>query len=172
MSVKQFSAVYCPIEDRIAFSFNTTEGELYSFILTRALSKSLLEQIELTVEQSFASQHNERSSKLLQEFQKDGLKKQINFEESFDGGATSPLGADPLLVSHVQLDLKPELVSISLTLVSNQVVGFSVLPVQLQALTLLIEKLARQAQWQIMADEPSAAEAVTVALVSPSSQLH
>ena len=172
MSVKQFSAVYCPIEDRIAFSFNTTEGELYSFLLTRVISKSLLEQSELTVEQSFASQHNERSSKLLQEFQKDGLKKQINFEESFEGGEISPLGSNPLLVSHIKLDLKPELVSISLTLISNQVVGFGVLPVQLQALTLLIEKLARQAQWQIISDEPATVDAVIVVSASPSSQLH
>ena len=171
MSVKQFSAVYSPIEDRIIFSLNTTEGELYSFVLTRAMSKSLLDQADFAVEQSFASQHNERSSKLIQEFQKEGLKKQINFEESFEGGEIRPLGSDPLLVTCVQLDLKPEIVSISLTFLINQVVSFSVPPVQLQALTLLIEKLAKQALWQIIGEDVTSNSNASLSTTS-ASQLH
>ena len=172
MSVKQFSAVYAPIEDRIIFGFNTTEDELYSFILTRAIASSFLDQAETTVEQSLSSEHSERSSKLISEFQKEGLKKQLNFEVRFEGGQITPLGKEPILVTQVHLDLKPDNVAISLTLLSNQVVGFSLLAVQLQALTLLLEKLARQACWKIGSDDSAANEAQILVDLPVASQLH
>jgi hypothetical protein len=172
MSVKQFSAVYSPLEDRIIFSFNTTEGELYSFVLTRAITASLLDYGELVVEQSLSSQHNERSSKLISEFQKAGLKKQINFAEAFEGGDTTPLGKDPILVSQISLDLKPNTVGVSLTLVSNQIIGFQIAAVQLQALSLLLEKLARQANWKITLEDHSGPDLLLDANESPISQLH
>ncbi len=172
MSVKQFSAIYSPLEDRIIFSFNTTEGDLYSFVLTRAITASLLDHGEVVVEQSLASQHNERSSKLISEFQKEGLKKQINFAEAFEGGDVTPLGKDPILVAKVALDLKPNTVGVSLTLVSNQVIGFQIAAVQLQALSLLLERLARQANWKITLEDHSDPELRLDAQEGPSSQLH
>ena len=172
MSVKQFSAVYSPIEDRIVFGFNTTEGELYSFFLTRTIAKSLLDQSDLTVEQSLSGQHNERSSKLISEFQKEGLKKQINFEQKFDGGEITPLGKIPILVSQITLDLKTEKVVISLTLITDQLVSFQVEPVQLQALSLLIEKLANQAFWLIGTLPELKPDLAGTGDASPLSQLH
>ncbi len=172
MSVKQFSATYSSLEDRIVFGFNTTEGELYSFLLTRAMAKSLIDQAELTVEQSIGAQHNERSSKLISEFQKEGLKKQLNFEEAFEGGDKTPLGSNPILVCQVSMDLQPDTVTISLTLASNQVVGFGLLPVQLQALILLIERLANQADWKIIGPEAISIDSLACTPMNPSSQFH
>lgn len=172
MSVKQFSAIYSPLEDRIIFSFNTTEGDLYSIVLTRAITASLLDHGEVVVEQSLASQHNERSSKLISAFQKEGLKKQINFAEAFEGGDVTPLGKDPILVAKVALDLKPNTVGVSLTLVNNQVIGFQIAAVQLQALSLLLERLARQANWKITLEDHSDPDLRLGAQEGPSSQLH
>ena len=172
MSVKQFTATYSQIEDRITFGFNTSEGELYQFLLTRAIAKSFLVQSEQISEQSLGAEHNERSSKLISEFQKEGLKKQLSFDETFDGGEITPLGNDPILISAVHLELESEGVRISLTIVSNQVVGFSVPVVQLQALTLLIEKLAQQALWQITTPDDANSSVVPTVLSASSSQLH
>jgi len=172
VSVKQFSASYIPLEDRIALSLNTTEGELYSFLLTRAITRSWIHFSEAAIEQSIGTEHNERSTKLISEFQKEGLKKQLNFEESFEGGDKAPLGSDPILVAQVQMDLQPDTVTISLTLVTNQVVGFGLPTVQLQALILLFERLASKADWKIAGQEVISIDSSSTAAISPSSQLH
>jgi hypothetical protein len=172
MGVKQFSAVYSPIEDRILFGFNTTEDELYQFLITRAISRSLIDQSEIVVESSIGLQHSERSSKLISEFQKEGLKKQINFEEHFDGGSVNPIGADPVLVAGVQLQAEGELAHVSLTLINNLVIGFKVDMAQLQALVLLLEKLANQAGWRITRDEDLSSDAIKSAVATPSNQWH
>jgi hypothetical protein len=172
MSVKQFSAVYSPLEDRILFGFNTSENELFQFWLTRAIAKSVIDQSDVIAERSLTDQHSERSSKLIAEFQKEGLKKQLSFEESFEGGEKSPLGDDPILVAQAQFKLEGEEVAISLTLASNQAVGFSLLVGQLQAVALLIEKLAEQAQWQITGDIVANLESGVSAVVAASSQVH
>lgn len=172
MSVKQFSATYSLIEDRIIFGFNTTEGELYQFLITRVIAKLFIDQGEKSAEDSLGSQHNERSSKLISEFQKEGLRRQLNFEEKFEGGELTPLGKDPILVTQVVLETLGDEVHISLTLLSNQVVGFKVAIVQLQALILLIEKLAHQAMWQINPDQALDTGTVKVVCATPSSQLH
>jgi hypothetical protein len=172
MSVKQFSAVYLPLEDRILFGFNTSENELYQFFLTRAVAKSFFLQAEQISEQAFGRQHNERSSKLISEFQKEGLKKQLNFQEQFEGGDTLPLGDDPILVTQVQLENQEDDVRVSLTLVTNQMVGFSLPALQLQAVCVLLEKLAQEALWQISADGVGHSESSSADLVSSSSALH
>ena len=172
MSVKQFSASYIPLEDRIALSLNTTEGELYSFLLTRAITRSWIHFSEAAIEQSIGTEHNERSTKLISEFQKEGLKKQLNFEEAFEGGDKTPLGSNPILVCQVSMGLQPDTVTISLTLASNQVVGFGLLPVQLQALILLIERLANQADWKIIGPEAISIDSLASTPMNPSSQFH
>jgi hypothetical protein len=171
MSIKQFSAIYSLLEDRIIFSFNTSDSDLYTLLLTRTTIKSLLHQSDQVIELAIGTHHNERSSKLISEFQKDGLKKQLNFKESFDGGSKAPLGRDPILVSGICLALIEGTVSISITLVSNQVLRFHLLPMQLQALALLFEKLAHEASWQIIpADASQAMLGINVS--SPIDQVH
>ena len=149
MGIKQFSAHWSGTEDRIFFSFNTEEGELFRFWITRAIAHLMLDRIQLVVEQELGSQHNERASKIISEFQKESLKKQLNFKESFDTGQSTPLGDDPILVIAVEMGLEDDGVLIALTLASNQVVRFRLMGAQLQALSLLIERLATQAQWKI-----------------------
>jgi hypothetical protein len=173
MGIKQLSAHWSGIEDRIFFSFNTEEGELFQFWITRAIARAILDRSQLVVEQELSNQHNERASKLISEFQKEGLKKQINFEETFEGGQSNPLGVEPILIATFEMRLEEDGVLIALTLVSNQVVRFRLIGAQLQALSLLIERLAVQAQWGIGEQEIVEIEAGQSALASnPSSQLH
>jgi hypothetical protein len=159
--------VYSQLEDRISFGFNTTQEELYEFFLTRAITKSLTDQGDKIAEQFHGALHNERSSKLISEFQKDGLKKQINFEDYFEGGRIRPLGEAPILVSQVQFELQNDVVRISITLVTTQIVSFSLAIVQLQALILLLEKLAIQAYWNIIPGDVSSIISQEVFIADP-----
>ena len=172
VGIKQFSAHWSSLEDRIFFSFNTEEGELFQFWLTRAMSQFLLDRSQLTVEQELSIQHSERSSKLISEFQKEGLKKQIHFDETFEGGQTTPLGDDPILVVAINLELAKEGVQVALTLASNQVVRFPLTSTQLQALILLVERLASQAQWKLAEEEVIIIDAGQSILNNPPTQLH
>ena len=171
MGIKQFSAHWSSVEDRIFFSFNTEEGELFQFWLTRATTQFLLDRSQLTVEQELSSQHSERSSKLISEFQKEGLKKQINFNEVFEGGLNTPLGVDPILVVAIDIELTKEGIQVNMRLASNLVVRFLLATTQLQALTLLIERLATQAKWNIVEQDVTVIDAgQSLAPLSP--QLH
>jgi hypothetical protein len=152
MGVKQFNVLYSPVEDRMIFNFNNEEGQIYSFLFTRAIAKSFFDQSEIVLERANGIDHSERSSKIISEFQKEGLKKQLDFKDVFEGGQTFPLGKTPILTSLVQMELKEGAVRISLSLISNQVVGFGLPILQLQALVLLLEKLTLQAHWQIGSD--------------------
>ena len=172
MSVKQFSANYNALEDRIIFSFNTTEAELYSFLLTRAIAKSLLNQAQDAVEAELATQHSDRSSKIIQEVQKDDLKKYIQFENHFDGGQSTPLGESPILITAVQITVEDHRIAISFNLTTNQLLGFSLSTAEIQMLCVLIEKLALQGAWQISAPEDILTTLALQSSSTSSSQLH
>jgi hypothetical protein len=164
MGIKQFNAQYSLVEDRIAFNFNTEEGQLYGFVLTRVITKSFFVQCEIFLEKAIDIEYGERSSKIVSEFQREGLKKQLDFKDVFEGGQTFPLGKNPILVSSVKVELKDSIAQIVLTLVSNQVVAFGLPILQIQALALLLEKLISQANWQIF-EEPQRASDGGVSLV-------
>jgi hypothetical protein len=172
VSLKQFSAYYAPLEDRIVLHLNTTEGELYSFLVTRAITKSLSLHAQSAVEQSVAAEHTERSSKIIVEFQKEGLKKQLSFEDSFEGGSQAPLGTEPLLITQVTMEIEGESVAIALTLMTNQILRFTLLAVQVQAFTLLLERLAQQADWKLHEPSISLDEEPATENSQPASQLH
>ena len=150
MAIEQFSAVYLPIEDRIDFRFNTSEGTLFCVLFTRSITQRFINQSDAVIEQAIGVHHpNVRSQKLVSEFQKDGLKKSLNFKEPFKGGETLPLGADPVLVSSVSFESQGASILIAIGLINNQVLRFSLLPAQLQAVMILLEKLALEANWQV-----------------------
>ena len=172
MGIKQFNAQYSQIEDRIAFNFNTEEGQLYSFLLTRVMTKSFLVQSEIFLEKATDFEYGERSSKIISEFQKEGLKKQLDFKYVFEGGQTFPLGKNSILVSSVKVELKDRVAQIALTLVSNQVVAFGLPILQLQALALLLEKLIIQASWQIFEEPKRASDGGFSLVENASTHLH
>jgi len=172
MSINQFSASWSQVEDRIHFSFNTIDKELFQFWLTRVVTRSLLDSAQITIEQDLSNFHNERSSKLISEFQKEGLKGRINFEEAFEGGRNTPLGENPILVSAIQIELVEQAATISMTLVNNQMVRFGLTCAQLQALGLLLERLAIQANWNITHQEIGENDGPKRPLINTPPQVH
>jgi len=149
VSVKQFSASYSAYEDRILLSMNTTEKTIFHFLLTRACCQALLAQIDQVVGEHLMVEHSLRTSQIIGELQKEGLKKQLNFLEAFEGGDQAPLGEGPILVTQTHIEMHNEQALVALTLVNLQLVRFGLNTLQLQALALLLERLAHQAKWAL-----------------------
>lgn len=149
VSVKQLSGSYSALEDRICLSLNTTERTLFHFLLTRACCRALMDQVDQLVGEQLLNEHSPRSSQIIGEFQKESLKKQLNFQEVFEGGDRTPLGQAPILVTHAKIEMGVKQGIVALTLSNSQLVRFSLNTLQLQALALLIERLAHQAQWAL-----------------------
>ncbi|MBJ7380822.1 MAG: hypothetical protein JHC80_08720 [Polynucleobacter sp.] len=149
MAIKQLNASWSKKEDRIVLSFNTTGDELFRFWITRFIAKHIIEGAQSMVQKGLETHHSPRTSQVIQEFQKDAIKKQIDFEEEFEGGKKSPLGNDPILVIGLNMVLKKKSINIGFKLVTNQTASFDLAINQLQPLVVLIEKLAQKAEWAI-----------------------
>jgi hypothetical protein len=172
MSIKQFSGYWASQEDRVVLKLNTTENHLFGFLFTRAMVRNFLEQSQLIVEQELSREHSERSSKIIQEFQKEHLKKQLSFEDTFEGGTELPLGDIPLLIVSIDTKMQNRSIAIALVLANNQVASFEIPFEQLQALMLLFEELANQASWNLSLDGDGNSVATVNVPVTFSSQIH
>jgi len=149
MAIKQFNAGWSKKEDRIFLNFNTSEGELFRFWITRFIAKHLLQGAQSMIQKDLEVKHNPRASQVIQEFQKDAIKKQLDFKEEFEGGEKKPLGDDPVLVIGLNLSLKNNMVTVGLQLITKQTASFDLAPSQLQPLIILLENLTNQADWKI-----------------------
>lgn len=153
MAIKQFNAGWSKKEDRIFLNLNTTEGELYRFWITRFIAKHIIEGAQSLIQKDLEVKHNPRASQVIQEFQKEAIKKQVDFSEEFEGGEKQPLGEDPILVSGLNLSLKQNMISVGLQLVTKKLVSFELSPGQLQPLVVLLENLSNQAEWNLTSDK-------------------
>jgi hypothetical protein len=153
MAIKQFNAGWSKKEDRIFLNLNTSEGELFRFWITRFIAKHLLQGAQSLIQKDLEVKHNPRASQVIQEFQKDAIKKQLDFTEAFEGGEKKPLGADPVLVTGLDLSLKKNIVTVGLQLITNQTASFDLTPSQLQPLIILLEKLTKEADWKLESDD-------------------
>jgi hypothetical protein len=149
MAIKQFNAGWSKVEDRITLSLNTSEGELYRFWITRFIAMHILEGVQSIIQKDLEIKHNARASQVIHEFQKDAIKKQLDFTEEFQGGGITPLGDNPVLVIGLNLSLKNNLVTVGLQLVTKQTASFDLAPGQLQSLLILLENLVSQANWKL-----------------------
>ena len=149
MAIKQFNAGWSKKEDRIVLNLNTNEGELYRFWITRFIATHILEGAQSMIQKDLEVKHNPRASQVIQEFQKDAIKKQLDFNEEFEGGEKKPLGNDPVLVIGLNLSLKKNMVTVGFQLITKQTASFDLAPTQLQPLVILLENLAAQANWKL-----------------------
>lgn len=152
MAIKQFNAGWSKKEDRIFLNLNTTEGELYRFWITRFIAKHILQGSRSMIQANLETKHNTRASQVIQEFQKDAVKQQLNLNETFEGGDKTPLGEDPILVIGLNLQSNHKTVTISLQLEIGKRASFDLPLGQLQPLVVLLEKLAADAEWNLDAD--------------------
>ena len=152
MSIKQFNAGWSKKEDRITLSLNTSDGEVFRFWVTRFIAKHLLQGSQSMIQANLEAKHNARASQVIQEFQKDVVKQQLNLHEPFEGGDKTPLGNEPVLVIGLNIQSNNHSVTIGLQLDIGKTVSFELSLGQLQPLIVLLEKLAADADWQINAE--------------------
>ena len=156
MAIKQFNAGWSKKEDRITLSLNTSEGEVFRFWITRFIAKHLLQGSQSMIQANLETKHNARASQVIQEFQKDAVKEQLNLHESFEGGDKTPLGDEPVLVIGLNLQSNNKAVTIGLQLDIGKTATFELPLGQLQPLIVLLEKLAADADWQINVESSGA----------------
>lgn len=147
MTIKQFNAGWSKKEDRIFLNLNTSEGDLYRLWITRFIAKHLLQGLQQLIQKDLEVKHNPRASQVIQEFQKEVIKKQESFSDVFEGGDKLPLGDEPILVIGLNLTLKQNIISVGLQLETNKLLSFELTINQVQPLVVLIENLTNQADW-------------------------
>lgn len=176
MSIRQFNGTWSKKQDRIDLRFNTTEGEEFSFWLTRFLTLKLIELVE-SVNADRLKEHykNERTVDVVQEFQREKIKKEADFDSTYLGGDKKPLGEEPVLVVGISLTPHQSLVEVQLQTDTQKNVNFKLSQEMLLSLVLLLENLASKADWRLRDTNSIAvasSELTTTAESNPNKLLH
>lgn len=159
MSLKQFNASYVAEEDRVLFRVTTASGEEYRLWLTRARVAELLalgakaavvklerEQVELLPQQA----------KAVAEFKQQAVKQSTQFTE-FEPANRLPLGAEPLLVRSMkmELQLQEQVLALQLELNAGRVLTLRLNDDMASKLRILLETISEKARWHIHLNAPS-----------------
>ena len=172
--IKQFSASFDQIQDRLLLRFNTTHGEEFRFWLTRRKVMELLETLPRNSEQSKEIISNIektaklRKSKISEEIRKTGRSQENNEKDfvgkekgskeneknpntmpEFETGKAFPIGENAVLVKSTQCDLNRKVYNIQFFLENNTKVNFSLSLDTFLSLHSLLEMTANKAEWNI-----------------------
>jgi hypothetical protein len=152
MSIKQFNGEWVCKEDRVLFRFNTTEDQEFSFWLTRFVLKGLMQGAQQLTVKSLEREHPKQVAQVMNTFQQEAVKQQLNFQENFETAKQQPIGAVPLLVTGLVLNHEGEQVTLRLDTVSGQNVTVKMPAHVLQVMLALLDKLQATAQWDVGLD--------------------
>jgi hypothetical protein len=156
MSLKQFNATYVAEEDRVLFRVTTREGEEFRLWLTRARVAELLalgakaavvklerEQVELLPQQV----------KAVAEFKQQTVKQSTQFTE-FEPATRLPLGAEPLLVKTMKMELQEQILAVHLEVSAGRVLTLRLDDDMASKLRILLETISAKANWHIHMSAP------------------
>lgn len=149
MSIKQFNGEWVCKEDRVLFRFNTTNDQEFSFWLTRFVLKGLMQGAQQLTVKSLEREHPKPVAQVMNSFQQEAVKQQLNFQQSFEAATQQPMGATPLLVTGLMLNQEGEQVSLRLDTESGQHVTVKMTSHVLQVMLALLDKLQATAQWDV-----------------------
>jgi hypothetical protein len=153
MTIRQFSAHWNPLEDRIFLRFNTHLDEEYRLWLTRTLIGQLFEQAADFIRQSLSKKHDARIIALVEDFQKQRVNQHVNAGQAFQEGQKRPLGDNPVLVIALKLSVKNEThARLTMQLASKKKLDIPLNLQTLQSMVYLVERLQKQAQWSLSLD--------------------
>jgi len=166
MSIKQFNGEWICKEDRVLFRFNTTEDQEFSFWLTRFVLKGLMQGAQQLTVKSLEREHTKPVAQVMNTFQQEAVKQQLNFQENFEAAKEQPMGITPLLVTGLVLNHEGEQVTLRLDTASGQSVTVKMPSHVLQVMLALLDKLQATAQWEVGFDTAETASVVTAAPAS------
>lgn len=150
MGIKQFNGEWVAREDRVRFRFNTTEGEDYSFWLTRRIVQGLIAGTQHTAVKTLEKVHTPVVAQAVQAFQQQAVAQQAaNFEASYEAAPQRPLGEDPLLVIGVVINQQDAQTSVEFQLSTGQSVHVQMPLHVVQIMVTLLNKLQETAQWGV-----------------------
>lgn len=104
MSIRQLNASYVAEEDRVMFRFTTTQNEEFRLWLTRAVVGQLLLQLKGLAVQLLAQQGHVQQAQAVADFKQQALEQNAQYTQ-FEAAPRLPLGAEPLLVRTVQVQI-------------------------------------------------------------------
>lgn len=154
MHIKQLQLAYAPEHDRILMRINSTDHQEVRVWLTRRMVKMLVPSLDGVMQKLLSSDRplNEQGRKALLEMSREASLYSADFNSPFDDkNNATPLGAEPLLVTQVELrpggeNVTPDLV---LKLCGPDGKGFEMrMAEQLQhGFVDLLVKTSAQADW-------------------------
>ena len=170
MSIKQFNGNYMPNEDRIMFRFNTSEDDEYRFWFTRRVTLFILAATDHLVEKKLEQKHDKPAAKAIAQFQQETAKEKTKFTNDYAPASKYPIGADPVLVMDVKCTMMQvdtlDVLSLDLVMPGGANLNLKLTIPILQAMRLLLERFAQQANWGQLqlnvAPQPAPAEAEVV----------
>jgi hypothetical protein len=166
MQIHQLSISHDEVQDRLLVRLNTQDAQEYRFWLTRRMALRLLPALNQSVLRLEAAQPgvaatDSLAQQILAEIQRDAFLHTADFTTPYAGQAQGlPFGAEPLLVTDVQLSLQT---NGSLEVVFQQKLGESVQSCQLNLQAPLVHGLIHLAQeTMVKADWDMAAQPTAV----------
>lgn len=151
MSIKQFNGSYMPNEDRLMFRLNTSEDDEYRFWFTRRVTLFILAATEHLVEKKLEQTHEKPAAKAIAQFQQESVKEQTKFTADYIPASKYPIGADPVLVMDVKCAMMQvenvDVLSMDLVMPGGSNLNLKLTIPILQAMRLLLERFAQQANW-------------------------
>lgn len=148
MGIKQLNGVYVKAEDRLLIRFNTNAQQEYRLWFTRLMSMSFLESTNAVIQRKIETQHAPRVAQVIQEFQKEGVKRTADFQTPYQPAPSLPLGAEPMLVTAFSLKEKEGLFFVIFRLSDGKNINLTLPSAALQSIVVLIEQLIQKAAWQ------------------------
>ncbi|WP_370264284.1 hypothetical protein [Limnobacter sp.] len=154
MQIKQLQIAYAPEHDRLLMRINSAENQEVRVWLTRRMVRLLIPSLDDMMQKLLASDRplNDVGRKALLEMSREVSLYSADFKSPFqDKNTTTPLGADPLLIT--QIELRPAAeghgTDLMLKLVSGSGKGFEMrMAEQLQhGFADLLVKACQQAEW-------------------------
>ena len=151
MNMRQFNATYDVIQDRLLCRLSTDDGSEYRFWFSRRITYFIFAATEHLVQKQLEKKHAPPVAKVINEFQQEAGRAQTHFAESYKPMEHFPLGEEPILLPDIRFTLIDHetgmLMQVGLILPDQKELTLTLSLQTLQAMIVLLEKLAAQAQW-------------------------
>jgi len=165
MNIHQLNVSHVDRQDRLLLRVNTQTAEEFRFWLTRRLTLRLLPALQQAIgrmESNPAQMQapDPASQQILAEFQRDAFMQQADFQTPYAEQAQQlPLGAEPMLVTDVQLHFQPSKVQVTLQDKGvpdglTQTCQLKLQPALVHGLIHLIGQAMEKAAWQTLPQPP------------------
>ncbi|WP_146178957.1 hypothetical protein [Limnohabitans sp. Jir61] len=151
MSIRQFNATYVSEEDRVLFRLTTLSGEEYRLWLTRFRVSEILAMGEKAAVVKVAQVEVNllpQQAQAVAEFKQQTAKQSTQFTE-FQPAQRLPLGAEPLLVKGLKMEVQEQSVVLHMEVSAGRVLSLKLNDDMVSKLRILLEKISENARWQI-----------------------